>query len=210
MASDKTISQRRFDVRLDFDFGEQKLGYRQSDQSGSREFSVPYQSIMVREPGHLTVNQNRFSRLLLVVPLILWGMGGALHHHSNDFGATVMWLGFGCFLILFAAQSFKLFAIKYTLLQMAPSPSGANGRPLLIIKDKQHDRIFEEIKDRWRECLRSLHLRVNPANAPDKEAAKFAWLKANGVIDDEEYRVAIAELEGATELRTQPTVKTLN
>src|SRR6185312_14046774 len=101
------------------------------------------------------------------------------------------------FALLLIARHFGLFAVGYTLLGTSPGPGGGANNLIRIIKNKDHDAVVGEITARWKKRMRKLHSAINPANDPDKEIARFSWMKEAGVISEEELRSAVAQVRGA-------------
>ena len=192
MGDEKTLNQRRFGTRLTYRFAANQLTYRIRDNSGEREFSVPYESINV-------------------VPLVIVGVSIAVQGTDKGASQYLNLIGIVLFVALLGGRYLRLFAVKFTTLQMTPTPPGAGTSSLLIIKDKSHEAIFEEIKTRWRARLRQLHGTINFANDANAEIAKFTWLKDRAVITDEEYRKAVEKLRKfGTQAAPSATERTLN
>jgi uncharacterized membrane protein len=211
MAEEKTISQRKFGTRLIFQFARDQMPYTIRDYSGERQFSVPYESINVLTPASLVINKVQFYRTLLIVPLIVIGISIGIQSSDRAASQYLILLGVALFVVLLIGRQLKLFAVKFTTLQMTPVPPGAGTTSLMIIKDKTHSAILEEIKTRWRVRLKQLHGAINFSNDASKEIAKFTWLKDRAVITDEEYREAVEKLRAyAMQTARQSPERTLN
>ena len=211
MGEEKTLTQRRFGTRLTYRFAANQLTYKVQDYSGEREFSVPYESINVLNPASLVVNKVQFYRMLLIVPLVIVGASFAVQGTDRTTSQYLNLIGLILFVALFGGRYLRLFAVKFTTLQMKPTPPGAGSSSLLIIKDKSHAAVFDEIKARWRARLRQLHGTINFTNDTNAEIAKFTWLKDRAVITDEEYREAVEKLRKFGAQAAVPTTeRTLN
>jgi hypothetical protein len=104
-----------------------------------------------------------------------------------------------------------LTAIRSTMFRLATNPAGL--KAVQVLRDKAHDEIISELQRRWRDRLRRLHLAVNQLSDPKKETDKYTWLKEHGVISDEEYEAALAELRVAAptgEPSSQSAAKLMN
>jgi hypothetical protein len=194
MGEEKALTQRRYGTRLTYRFAANQLTYTIRDYSGEREFSVPYESINVLAPASLVVNRVQFYRTLLIVPLVMVALAIAVQSTDKAASQYLTLTGIVLFIILLGGRYLRLFAIKFTTLQMAPAPPGAGTSSLLIMKDKRHAAIFDEIRTRWRTRLRQLHGSINFANDASAEVAKFTWLKDRAIITDNEYREAVEKL----------------
>lgn len=211
MGDEKTLNQRKFGTRLTYRFAANQLTYRIRDNSGEREFSVPYESINVLNPASLVINKVQFYRTLLIVPLVIVGVSIAVQGTDKAASQYLNLIGIVLFVALLGGRYLRLFAVKFTTLQMTPTPPGAGTSSLLIIKDKSHAAVFDEIKTRWRARLRQLHGTINFANDANAEIAKFTWLKDRAVITDEEYRKAVEKLRKfGTQAAPSATERTLN
>src|SRR5579872_874381 len=211
MGEEKTMSQSKFGTRLIFQFAADQMAYTIRDYSGERQFSVPYESLNVLTTASLVINKVQFYRTLLVIPLIVIGISIGIQSSDRAAAQYLTLLGVVLFVVLLVGRHLKFFAVKFTTLQMTPVPPGAGTTSLMIIKDKTHSAILEEIRTRWRARIKQLHAAINFSNDASKEIAKFAWLKDRAVITDEEYREAVGKLRAyATQTSRQPPERTLN
>ncbi len=211
MAEAKTVTQRKFGTRLTFQFAADQMLYLIRDYSGERQFSVPYESINVLTPASLVVNKVQFYRTLLVIPIVTIFVSIAIQSSDRTASQYLNLLSLALFAILLIARFLKVFSIKYTTLQMSPVPPGAGTNSILIMKDKDHATILEEIKLKWKERIRQLHGSINFLNDINKEIAKFTWLKDRAVITEEEFREAVKKLQSyGVQTQPQPSERTLN
>jgi hypothetical protein len=195
MDDDKQITQRRFGVALKFEFGPESLSYSMQDSSGQRQFSVDYVAINCLSPSKLVLNNRQFAQRLLAIPIAAAvasiALTGINKGYSDGFGV----LAGALLVLLLIANSLKVFAIKYTMIQMAPSPPGAGNHSIRIIDDKNHSTILSEIRRRWRARIRQLHFKIDFSNPLDRELARFKWMKDKEVITEDEHREVIEKLQ---------------
>jgi hypothetical protein len=187
-------SQSRLGVRLRFQFGLEQLTYTLRDRTGELQFSVPYEAINILAPTRFVSNNRPFVRRLYFIPVILVVASLILSKFDKPLSGGLAVLGVASIVGIVGGAFFRLFAIKYTMLVMSPKPPGIATNKIKIIDDASHSVILEEIKTRWRARMRDLHGSVNFVNDPDKELAKFGWLKQQGVVTEEEYREAVEKL----------------
>lgn len=209
----RTLTQAKLGVRLSFEFGPKQVKYAMRDFSGERHFSVPYEVINLSSPSVVVVNNPQFVRIMsivIVVGLVAAGaMPTAFPGISRGLVQDLQLICLGLFATLWIGRLMKLFAIKYTLLQMSPQPPGAENHPLRIIHGKSHGAVFDELKSRWKVRVKQLYATVNISNDPAKEIARMAWLKEIEVIDDREYDRAVQQIEAMRQNR-EPATAALN
>jgi hypothetical protein len=207
MTETKTFVQRKSYLRLTFEFLPDKLRYTMRDRFGERQFSTPYDAIVVLDPSRLTIHDRWLSiqlGLLCFIALAITLFGVSRSEIADGIWAPVIF----CVLMLAALIAINTmsptFGLTCTLLSMHPQPPGAGNLLLRILEDKQHAAIFNEVKARWTARLRELHAVVNRRNDPVQELAKFDWLRKNGVLTDTEYETAAAEIERYSEAVALP------
>ncbi len=96
--------------------------------------------------------------------------------------------------LLVAAGFYLLYRvrrIRYTVLD-------CDGCRLYVIQDKYHDQILKTLQTWKAEYLRSKYARIDPDNDPALELRKLSWLKAEGIITDDEFEQLKSELEDRT------------
>jgi len=188
MGGDDVITQSKFGRKTTFQFGDDKLAFTLSDQTGRAEWAVFYDAIDPENSSTVTVNagQRYFPPVLILAVLAMIAAG--------SFGAPPMILGslpLVIFIAIWALRYSKIISVGFTILPVAGR--GAVNR-VRIIRDKNHDRILQRIKTARIARIRRLHLAVNPAAHPADEAKKFRWLWDHGIIDEAEYRAAMGQL----------------
>ena len=207
MGEEKTITQSKFGVRLKFQFGVDEMTCSFRDYSGEAQFSTPYEAIDFLAPSTIITNNNRFVYRMLSIPIILAVVAGvALRSVSATLSGALILVGCVLLILQFAPKPLKLFAIKYTMLR-----AGGGKNVIRIIDDKNRSAVVDEIGSRWRGRLKQLHGNINFANDLDKEIAKFAWLKENAVLTDEEYREIVDKARAhASQNQPRPMERSLN
>jgi hypothetical protein len=189
---DRVFSRRKLGVKLTYQFGKDELTYTLRDRTGELRFSVRYEAIDVLAPYMVTIKDRTALLYFGAVGFASFGIAALL-----KFGTLASVFGLFGFAALFAgiaSGGVGLFSIKNTMFKMSPAPPGAGNRALRVMEGESHAEIIAELKTRWRERLRRLHLTVNRLKDPRDEMAKFTWLKERGVISDEEYEAALADL----------------
>lgn len=66
---------------------------------------------------------------------------------------------------------------------------------ILVIQDKNHDRIVSKLKSRRKSQLLSWYGDINPENDLQQEIAKFKWLKEQKIISEQDAEQKIAQAE---------------
>lgn len=199
MSEERSVTQRRFGARVQFQFRADRLNCTLRDHSGELNFLVPYEAIDIFESSTLVVNNFRLLRITSVVSLLLILVLGSVAQSSGLRSAGIavivgVWVG-----AIVLVRLLGLLAIRYTLLPVTAPP----GRKIRIMAGRDHDAILDEIKARWRERVRKLHGSINFGNDAEKELAKFAWLKRHNVITEDEFG-AISERLRANRVQGGP------
>ena len=163
--------QKRFGTEIEVDFRTEHICYRFRNRSGAFQHNVPYEGIsndrLERE------DRSEYFRnvgiFLLLMSLIDWLAGAR---------GIMLW----GWLILGAGgiAYYYLSTIKFTVIP-------ADGVALLVIRDKDHDRLIREIVARRNTYLKAKYGKVNTENDREREIAKFAWLRRLGAISQEEF-----------------------
>lgn len=175
------ITQKRFSNKATFAFGERELKYTIKDSSGSHTFSVEYGAIPtdVNELEERNVWYRNVGIFWVGLGLLQIGMRVA---ESGQLKGSV-WLTLG--IICFVA--YGLAATKYSTINTEKGK-------LFIIKNKDHDRLLEELNARRRAQWRTWYAEVDLSSDPAKELGKFRWLKEHAVISESEYAQAIEQI----------------
>ena len=185
--------QKRLSNRMRFVLGEEQLTYAFEDSQHRHKFSLDYDDV----PFTQTEFTERFEALRAVT--FLWGalalvyLIGAVSDGRLPVGAMVL------------AGLAGLSYLGYRKLDSAFTVFDTQMGRMLIAQDKQHDEILSEIVSRRREVILKSHGEVDHEGDPEQERAKFAWLRARGVLTEDEYQAKLREIEGGTPAQIAPT-----
>jgi len=203
LKNDLEIKQSRFGVRTRFDFGSERLTYTLRDTSGERRFSVPYEFVAPRNESTLVFNNKNFSWRLRFIPVVTFLASLAAINIGYDFAEIIEVASVAVFIALLVANFFNIFAVRFTIVPLVPSPPEAQGQPLRIIDDKRRASIFHELDRNWKLRMKLLHGTVNIAGDPAIELARLTWLRDNDVLSVAEFEVEAAKLRH--EITGEPT-----
>ncbi len=168
------FKQKKFSNSTVFIFGKDKLKYSIKDRGGSSTFNVEY--------AEIPLDQNEFDERNSWYRNvgIFWVAIGFMQLYfmvTEDAGFKVpIWLLLGsvCFVFYYIART------SYTVI---PTNSGS----VFVIKDKKHDEILSELYQRRKGQLLSWYGKINLANEPENEIAKYQWLFDQEVINEGEF-----------------------
>jgi hypothetical protein len=171
------ITQKKFSNTTTFDFRIDRLRYAIKDSSGRHAFDVDYADVTsdiseLDERNAWFRNAGFFWIALGILQIILrYSETGQL------LGSLWLWLGLGCL---------ALYRIVRTSFSIVSIGSGR----ISVIKDSQHDKIMAELMGRRKKYFLEAHGQVNLANDPERELAKFKWLRDEEIISDAEYNIS--------------------
>jgi hypothetical protein len=192
---ERTIVQRSLATQLTFAFGKDSLSYTLKDLSGEIQFSPKYETIAIHQPYSYLVRDRPLRRVLyrvaIAVSLIPIALG--LTRSPLTVPAIVGSLVIVAVLLFESSRG-----VRCTMLKMEPAPPGAGKLSIRVMTSKHHDEIISQIKAKWRDRLRLLHLGINRSNPIAQEVAKFKWLRENDVISDQEYDRVMREMQTET------------
>lgn len=183
------IVQKRFSNRATFAFGERELKYTIRDRSGSHSFGIEYGSIPddVSELEERNVWYRNVGIFWVGLGILQIGMRFA---DSGDFrGSLWLTLGIVCFVAYWVGTT------RYSVINTEKGK-------IFVIKDKSHDQVLKELKERRRGQWRAWYGEVNLANDPAKEIGKFRWLKEHDAITEAEYGEAMDRISQHHGLQT--------
>lgn len=192
MEYDREFTRRTLSAKLTYKFGRDELTYTRKDRFGELQFPVRYDAINVLAPYKLALRDPSVYLVGVAVGFVFMGVSAAFRFGSV---ATLFGLlAFAAWIVSLAVGALGIFRVRNTMFQMASPPPGARNHGIRVMEGEHHDEIIAEIKSRWRDQLRRMHLVVNLSNDPKNEIAKFGWLRERGVISGEEYDAALREL----------------
>src|SRR5260221_14362842 len=91
MSEYPTFKQWRFGAYRKFEFKPDKLIYCARDHSGECEYSTPYESIQILEPGNVTTKSQQFVRKLFGIPIVLFLVATAVSQYSKTLASVLGW-----------------------------------------------------------------------------------------------------------------------
>jgi hypothetical protein len=176
-------------VGMKFEFGEQELVYSFSSPAGTTSYNIEYEAIpreFKRFSGPATIAKRR---------VVVYGLSAALAlavmipAPMPGFARGCLALGMAAVLV---AMSFAVRLTKVTLTKFA-TPRGS----LEVLADANQDVILGEIAARRKKQVVSRHGQVNLLNDPNREIAKFQFMRKNDYITEQEMNDAIAKIVSA-------------
>jgi len=191
------LTQKRFSNRTEFDLRENDFSYTIRDSSGSRSFTFDYADFNPNSE-HLEENNAWWRNAGLIWVVIGVLQLGAQYVQEGAFrGSIWLVLGIGCLV------AYRVARTSYTI-------HSSDYGNVLIIQDKQHQKIFDELTSRRRTRLASALGEINPNQPPESEIAKFEWLVEQGAISEQEAAQKIAIVRSGAEERQDQDPPLLN
>lgn len=193
--NNREIVQSRYGITLRYEFGPEELIYTRSDLSEAHRCSAPYENIGVGHPSYLAINNRLFAiaSSLIAISLIIATITAILVYELPPWllviPGGVVPIGF---LIIRLRMPFSL---HFALLPVSLDAFGGQAPSIWVWDDERGQEVMDELMPRWRHRLRSLYASVDPDNDPQREAAKFSWLREYEIIDEAEYQAALGEIE---------------
>lgn len=176
-----TIIQKRAGHRVEFQFGEESLKYSVKDPSGSTSFSLPYEEV----PDEYSELEERrvWFRNVGYIWIIIGLCDVGYRYTESSKWVLPFWLLLGLACLGYYYLSSTHFIVYNT----------ARGR-MFVIVDKKKDQVLKELGTRRSALLKKRFARVIDPSNPDRESARFEWLKQNGVISEDEYDNLMVDL----------------
>lgn len=176
------IEQSRFGTRTRFEFLDDGLRYSVKDSAVSASFTIEYDDIP-KDFSELEEKKAWFRNvgiLWIVIGLAQIGLRVA----SGDGIGVPFWLllGLGC------VGYHHLSHVRYRVYDTA------RGR-ILVIDDRSRPKVEEEIARRRAGLLKARYARVIDPTDSEREAARFRWLRKEGVISEDEFDQLMVELQ---------------
>lgn len=185
----KEFRQSRFSTSTVFEFLPEKLRYTVKDSSGTATFTVDYANLPRERREFEERNPSWRNVGLIWVALGAVFTAGTL---GGEFRISIwVWVGLVCLAV------WKFASTHYSVLS-------TDEGTLHVIRDGKHDEVMAELDSRRVAALRSRYATVNLDGDPERELAKFRWLKEQGVIDDAELEQVSARIRAAHTLEFPP------
>jgi hypothetical protein len=169
------IEQKRFSNKCIFEFLEDYLRYTIREKGNETTYNVTYDSIKLHDFGSL-VERNTWYRnagLLWVAIGIIFSVIQFLQNQTFAISIWI-WIGLLCLTVFWFTKS------EFSTLQ-------AFEGTLYVIKDKKHDQIIEELKERRRSSLFTMYGLIDYTNDFEEEIEKFRWLLQEKSITKEHF-----------------------
>lgn len=176
--------QKKGSIKHTFEFKPNYFNFAYDDKSGSADFDFNYGDLPKKTATQIEENEGIKIIGYLWCLLGFYELGSALYHDLATTGKA-FWIIMGLLCLLWS----KFTRVEYTIFR-------AEQGNVFVLRDKQHDRIIDELKRRRKEQLLSWYGDVNLENTLDQEINKFNWLVDQGVLsrDIADKRIAQVEL----------------
>jgi len=183
------FKQSKSGNKLLFKFSDKQLHYEYKYSDGSGNYDISYADFPSK--SHTIIEQNDWCKNVGTLWILL-GIGLNVYRyytmHLLDKNG-IIFIGLGILCILWTI--FR--KIKFTIFN---TPQ-AN---VLIIKNRKHDEIVNEIQSRRKKQLLELYSQIDFNNNMENEIKKFEWLKEENILSQEEANDKILQIkEGRTE-----------
>ncbi len=179
----KFTQKRHFFVSTHFDFKDDKLEFLIKDVRQDYGFSIHYDDIDSKK-SFTTLKEkwpSAFSAVAYIffVLDVFWISKGFSPVGQGMLATAILFMAIGSF-----------FKVDATLI---PTEMGN----IVILPDKNHDKIVSEIFSRRRDVLKNIYGIVNPLNHPENEINRFRWLRDEDIITPSEFEAAYKLIYGA-------------
>lgn len=179
----KFIQKRHFFVSTHFDFKAEKLEFLIKDVHQDHGFSIRYDDIDNKK-SFTTLKEkwpSVFSAIAYIffVLDVFWISKGFSPIGQGILATAIFFMAIGSFLKADAT--------------LIPTEMGN----IVILPDKNHDKIVSEIFSRRRDVLKGIYGIINPLNHPENEISKFRWLMDEDIITRSEFEAAYKLIYGA-------------
>ncbi|HEX8261270.1 MAG TPA: hypothetical protein VF547_00180 [Allosphingosinicella sp.] len=191
----RRIAQSYYGIKLLYEFGPEELVHTRTDLSTTHRCSARYENIGVGNPSYLALENRLFTvtALLTAISLAVAALTMIVAYRLQPWLVSiplgVVPLGF------LLVRMRTPFSLHFVLLPVWLDAFGGEAPPIWLRDDDRGQEVLDELVLRWRERLRSLYASVDPDNDAEREAAKFGWLRENGIIEEAEYQAALGEIE---------------
>lgn len=189
------IRQRQGFCAASFEFGERELTYTFDNARSKAGGIVPYHKL----PERWSFREVRlwWFRYVAVFYLTLCTLTTTAYMGVGDIEMAVG--------ALYVATMMFLVVCLWALLRMpVATTTFALNPPLVVLHNRKFDEVMEELSLRRREGMRRKLMEVNLTRPYYEEAGKFSWLREEGVVSEEEYQQARAQLVAAQQAAKKP------
>ncbi|MFS1486245.1 hypothetical protein BCU43_000485 [Vibrio lentus] len=176
------IIQKKRSIKYTFTFMDNHLNFAYKIKSGTGDRDLDY--VNFPKKSSTLIEQNEWFQSVGYVWCILGAFDILYESYLGAFPNLWFLVLLGGMLLVWSHFS----KVKYSVFEM----DSAN---ILVIQDKNHDLIINELKTRKKSQLLEWYGHVNQDNESEVEVGKFKWLLDEDVITKEEYEEKIAQIE---------------
>lgn len=189
---DLTFEQKAFRTVITYRLWPAMLDYEVVNGKGEKKsFSVSYEDLPARADYRIIKPQ---ISLVTGQGIVLTLMTIALLASFPEDAAEVLVNMAACALLLMGAT----LILQRRFLRRCFTALPLRENILLVLQDGRHDAIISELETRRRAALKK-YARIEPGKPVPAELKKFAWLRGQGVITDDEFAHFRARLLGHSE-----------
>ncbi|KJV06307.1 hypothetical protein [Methylocucumis oryzae] len=190
--------QKKKSNKHTFTLHDDYFNFAYKDNNGSGDVDLNYADLP--QKSSVQIEQNEWFRNVGV----LWVALGIVQYSQAIFlnmplAGKGVWITVGSACLIW----FYLSKVKYTVFRT----ERAN---VLVIQDKNHDKIIDELNKRRKSQLLAWYGDVNPQNNLENEIQKFKWLAEQNILSKEEAEIKIAQAELLQKANTQLPKERLN
>jgi hypothetical protein len=184
------LQQKAFRTKIDYRFFRDYVEYTIRDRNGALScFTVKYSALPGRtEYGAYQPARRPVTGLQILLFALMILMISSAFPKASQWEIGLMVGG------AVAALSISI-ALRWRFRNAYTTIPTAKGK-LLLLRDKQHDLVLQELESRRMKELRKLAT-IDPLNSPQAELRKFEWLKEQEVITQEEFELIRQKLNVA-------------
>lgn len=175
--------QRRFSTRITFNFYDDILRYTIKDSNGSSSYKFKYEVIDIKNGSEVSIKNSWFRNIGIISVLFGFAQIYSQYLLTSTF-VFPFWVLIGFSLLV-------IYQINVKQYKVYPTDNGN----VYIIRNKDYDRIFDELKARRNKKLKEQYFEIDFRNGMENEIAKYKWLEDENVITSEECKKKITELK---------------
>jgi hypothetical protein len=172
------INQKKRSNRLKFTFNDDSFNYAYKDRTGSGDIDVQYAGFPTK--ASVSIERNEWLRNAGLI----WCVIGVLQlGHAMITGDSLQGRGFWLLIGVICLVGYRWATVKYSVFR-------TQAGNVLVIQDREHDRIVDEINRRRKDQLLALYGELDMRNTLEDEIAKFSWLHEQDVLSKDNLRDA--------------------
>ncbi len=177
------IIQKKSKNKFTFSFGQETFNYAYEGSAGKGDIDIYYGNLPKKCSE--SIEQNEWLRNVGFLWIVIGVFQSAYGSFTKGtFYLDPMWLLIGGGCLAWAIMS----KVTYTIYRVEEGN-------ILIIQDKQHDIIVNELLKRRKEQLLSWYADINMENELASEINKFKWLAEQEVLSEDESKQKIEEVK---------------